>query len=404
MTFDIVLWGATGFTGKLVADYLTERYPDLSLALAGRSQSRLDAVNDQLPHTLPVLLGDAQDQRSLEAIAKQTKVVLTTVGPYWIHGEKLAAACAQSGTSYCDLTGEVPFVRTIIDKYDDDARKSGARLIPCAGFDSIPSDLGVWMLAEEARKRHGHGLRLVKAFLGETSGGFSGGTIASMLHFLDRAMEDKSIRRLAADPYALSPARGTDLSIDKGDQMSVGFDDELGMWTGPFLMASVNTRVVRRSNALLKYAYGKHFSYREAMSFGKGPKGFAMATGVTAAMGGFFGAASLKPVRAYLEKKLPQSGQGPSKAARDKGHFTMRFLAETDGGPKNEPSQKLTGVVRGYQDPGYGETAKMISETAVALALGEGALDGGVHTTASALGAPLVDRLRRAGMTFFVDE
>jgi short subunit dehydrogenase-like uncharacterized protein len=404
MTYDLVLWGATGFTGRLVAEYLVERHPDVSLALAGRSQAKLQAVNTELGRELPILLGDAQDQPSLEAIAKQTKAIITTVGPYWIHGEKLAAACAKLGTHYCDLTGEVPFVRSIIDKHHDEAKRSGARLVPCAGFDSIPSDLGVWQLADYARREHGHGLRLVKAFLGESSGGFSGGTVASMLHMLDRAMEDRAVRRLAADPYALSPDRAHDLDIDGPDQMGVAFDDDLEMWTGPFLMASVNTRVVRRSNALTGFSYGKHFAYREAMSFGKGPKGFALAAGVTAATGGFFGAATLKPVRAYLEKKLPQSGEGPSKEAREKGHFTMRFVAETDGGEeKGGLSKRLRGTVRGFRDPGYAETAKMIAETGVALSRGEGNPEGGVHTTASALGGVLVERLRQAGMVFSVE-
>lgn len=402
MTYDLVLWGATGFTGRLVAEYLVEKHPDVSLALAGRSESKLAAVNAALGKDLPLLLGDAQDQPSLEAIAKQTKVVISTVGPYWIHGEKLAAACAKLGTHYCDLTGEVPFVRTIIDKYHDEARASGARLVPSAGFDSIPSDLGVWLLADLARREHGHGLRLVKGFLGESSGGFSGGTVASMLNFLDRAVEDRAIRRLAADPYALSPDRAHDLDIDGPDQMGVAYDDDLGMWTGPFLMASVNTRVVRRSNALTAFGYGKHFSYREAMSFGPGPKGFALATGVTAGLASFFGAATIKPVRAALAKKLPQAGEGPSKRARERGHFTMRFVGETDGGDGGK-SVKLRAVVKGFQDPGYGETAKMIAETGLALANGEGDPEGGIRTPASALGGALVDRLRKAGMVLAIE-
>ena len=403
MTFDLVLWGATGFTGRLVAEYLVTHHPDVSIALAGRSQSKLDAVNKALGTEHPVLLGDAQDQPSLEAIAKQTRVVLTTVGPYWVHGEKLAAACAKLGTSYCDLTGEVPFVRAIIDAHHEEAKQTGARLVPTAGFDSIPSDLGVWMIAEHARRVHGHGLRLVKGYLGETSGGFSGGTVASMLHFLDRAMNDRAVRKLAADPYALSPDRAHDLANDGPDQMGVSYDEDLDAWTGPFLMAAVNTRVVRRSNALSGFSYGKHFAYREAMSFGKGPKGFAKAAGVTAALGGFLGAATLEPVRKLMKSRLPQPGEGPSARAIERGHFRMRFVAETDGGDGGK-SVQVRATVRGYRDPGYGETAKMIAETGVALARGEGHLAGGVLTPSVALGGALLARLRAAGMTFQVDE
>jgi short subunit dehydrogenase-like uncharacterized protein len=403
--YDIVLFGATGFTGKLVAEYLAKHAPrDLKWALAGRSKSKLEAVRAEIakeqPGTsasaLPILVADAHDRPALDVLAAQTRVVCSTVGPYMKYGRDLVAACADKGAHYCDLTGEVPFIRDTIDRNHARAQETGARIVCCCGFDSIPSDLGVLVLAEHARTPLGE----VKFFAGESSGGISGGTIASMLGIAEAMRKDRSIRRLAADPYALDPQPGHP-GPDKRDDFGVHFDRDLSMWTGPFVMGAVNTRIVRRSNALSDYAYGKSFHYSESMSFGRGPRGMLRAAGVTAALGAFFGAVAVPQTRALLEKTLlPAPGEGPSKEARERGFFVIRFVARTD----EATPRTLRARVEGKADPGYGETAKMLGESAMCLARDEKTLPkrAGVLTPATAMGTRLVERLRAAGMVFEV--
>ncbi|MEO6418155.1 MAG: saccharopine dehydrogenase NADP-binding domain-containing protein [Polyangiaceae bacterium] len=405
--YDLVLFGATGFTGKLVAEYLVAHAPaGVRWALAGRSLPKLEAVRRDLSRVspsaanLPILLGDSDDAHSMETLAKQSRVVCTTVGPYMKYGRALVSACADSGTHYCDLTGEVPFMRDTIDRCHARAKETGARIVHTCGFDSIPSDLGVRMIHEHA-KSLGKKLAWVRFYAGESKGGVSGGTIASMLELIQLAKKDPKIRRVMGNPYALDPdpTRGP----DGGDQLGVRFDDDMQMWTGPFVMAAVNTRVVRRSNALLGHAYGPSFRYSEQMTFGKGPKGFLMASALSAGLVGFMGAASLSPTRKLLERTvLPAPGEGPSKEARDNGFFVIRFLAETeaDGGAPI----RISARVEGKSDPGYGETAKMLSQSALCLALDEDVLPagGGVLTPATSMGMILVDRLRAAAMVFEV--
>jgi short subunit dehydrogenase-like uncharacterized protein len=407
-SYEIVLFGATGFVGKLVAEYLVKHAPaDLRWALAGRSREKLEAVRADLARadgkaaSLPIVLGDSQDQASMDALAKEARVVCTTVGPYMKYGRALVAACANHGTHYCDLTAEVPFMRDVIDRHDARAKESGARIVHACGADSIPSDLGVLMIHERA-KALGKKLAWVHYFFGgESKGGFSGGTVASMMELLDAAKHDPKVRRLLGNPYALDPEPGRSRGPDGPDQLGVRFDSDLGMWTGPFLMAPVNTRVVRRSNALLGNAYGPSFRYSEAMSLGKGPKGFLAASAVGAGLVAFLGAAWLAPTRWLLERTvLPAPGEGPSKEARDAGYFVVRFVAETeaDGGAP----VRISGRVEGKSDPGYGETAKMLSESAMCLARDGDRIapGGGVLTPASCMGMRLVDRLRAAGMVF----
>ncbi len=405
--YDLVLFGATGFTGKLVAEYLAAHAPaDLRWALAGRSLSKLESVRTDLARispsaaSLPLVLGDSQDEASMEALAKAARVVCTTVGPYMKYGRALVAACATNGTHYCDLTGEVPFMRDTIDRHDARAKETGARIVHTCGFDSIPSDLGVRMIHEHARSL-GKKLAWVRFFAGESSGGVSGGTVASMLELLELAKKDPQMRRVLGNPYGLDPvpARG----LDGPDQIGVRFDAEMGMWTGPFVMAAVNTRVVRRSNALLGHAYGPSFRYSEVMTFGKGPKGFFAASAVSAGLAAFIGAASLAPTRRLLERTLlPAPGEGPSKEKRDHGFFVVRFLAETEA--DNGPPLRISARVEGKSDPGYGETAKMLSQAAMCLALDGDRIapGGGVLTPASSMGMTLVERLRAADMVFDV--
>jgi short subunit dehydrogenase-like uncharacterized protein len=310
------------------------------------------------------------------------------------HGRELVGACSERGTHYCDLTGEVPFVRDTIDRNHARAVETGAKIVTSCGFDSIPSDLGTLVVATHARAP----LKWVKFFAGESSGGVSGGTIASILGIAEAMRTDPKIRRLAFDPYALDPQPGHD-GPDGPDSFKVRFDEDLEMWTGPFVMAAINTRIVRRSNALSDHAYGPSFRYTEAMSFGRGPKGMARATAMTAGIGAFMGAVSIPAARALLEKTLlPAPGEGPSKEARDKGFFVIRFIAQTD-----EPApRRITARVEGKSDPGYGETAKMLGESAMCLARDGAVLPkrGGVLTPATAMGMRLVERLRTAGMVF----
>ena len=405
---DVVLWGATGFTGQLVAEYLVEHMKEtgLRLALAGRNTTKLEKVRKHLAAIdgtaaeLPLLVGDSFDADALDAIARSTGVVCTTVGPYAKYGAELVRACVKNGTDYCDLTGETQFIRRMMDAHHEEAKRTGARIVHCCGFDSIPSDLGTLMMQNAMHERHGVWAHEVKFVMGESKGALSGGTFASMMHLLEEATRDPSVRRIMGHPYALNP-EGERKGPDGSDQRGVRFDADLGLWTGPFLMAGVNTRVVRRSHALLGYPWGKDFSYSESMSFGEGLKGRATAAAVAGGLVGLMVAGAFGPTRKLLEKRGPAPGEGPSEKQREEGFFRVRLVAKAD---KNGKPIVLRGMVEGKKDPGYGETAKMLGESATCLALDGAHLtsEGGVLTPASAMGTVLLRRLRAAGMSFDV--
>jgi short subunit dehydrogenase-like uncharacterized protein len=407
---DIVLFGATGFTGKLVAEYLARHAPKgIRWAIAGRNQKKLEAVKrdlvaiDAALSDLPILIADGHDQATLDALVPKARVVCTTVGPIGEHGRKLVATCARNGTHYCDITGEVPFIRASIDENHEKATETRARIVHCCGFDSIPSDLGVFILWDHARKQGGS-LSWTKGFVGEMSGTASGGTAATMLAIVEEATRDPKVRRLLGNPHGLDPEvpRGRTRDPFEADVRGVAFDRDIDRWTAPFVMSAINTRIVRRSNALLHY--GEPFRYREAMSLPKGPKGLVAASVVTAGMAGFAIGAALPPTRALLARfVLPKAGEGPSKEARDRGHFTLRFVAEGTTGTATPLRARAT--VKGTSDPGYGETAKMLGQSCLCLAADEQVLEPryGVLTPASAMGMTLVDRLRHEGMTFAVE-
>jgi short subunit dehydrogenase-like uncharacterized protein len=408
MTHDIVLWGASGFTGRLVAEYLLlHGPPDLRLALAGRNRAKLEAVRDELARRsdrvreLPILIGDAGDEASVAAIVSSARVVCTTVGPYAKYGQAMVAACARLGVHYCDLTGEVAFMRQTIDRHQETARASGARIVHACGFDSIPSDLGVFLVAHHLRQEHGVGLARDDAYFGESKGAFSGGTIDTMLVAVKEMKSDAQARRLAGDPYALVPDREADRGPSSPDQRKVAYSEDLGRWTAPFLMAAVNTRVVRRSNVLLG-GYGAGFRYSETMSTGRGAKGMLAAQAITAALGGFFGALWFAPTRAVVARFLPSPGDGPSQARRDAGFFVTRHVGTSEPDANGQRHRVLL-TIEGTSDPGYGETAKMIGEAALCLARDPLPSAGGVTTPAVAMGMHLVDRLRAAGMTWKVE-
>ncbi|MGH0030743.1 MAG: saccharopine dehydrogenase family protein [Myxococcota bacterium] len=400
--FDIVLWGASGFTGQLVAEYLLGRYGvenSFRWALGGRNERKLDAVRDALDApALPLVLGDGDDAASLDALASRSRVVCTTVGPYARYGSKLVAACAKAGTHYCDLTGELHWIRRMIDAHQDDAVRSGALLVPTCGFDSIPSDLGTFFVQREMRARDGAPSPHVKAGAAAFSGGFSGGTVASMLFMMEDAAKDPSIRRIMADPYAIDPDGGAKRPPSP-DRTGPAWDEDFGQWTAPFVMAGINTRVVRRSNALLGDAYGRDFRYDEFTLTGAGPAGGAKAAALSAGTLLAMGSMALGPIRRLVAPRLPAPGEGPSREEQEKGFWEMLFYASS---PRGDDAPGLRARLAGDRDPGYGSTSKMLGEAAVALALD--APDAvGFHTPASALGDGLIDRLQKsAGVAFEV--
>ncbi len=400
---DVALFGVTGFTGRLTAEYLLKRAePGLRVALVGRNREKLLQVQRELGERAmqcEVVVADAGDAAALGQLAQRTRVVCTTVGPYAKYGLPLVEACATYGAHYADLTGEVQFMRDSIDRADAKARASGARIVHTCGFDSIPSDLGVFMVHEAAKAAglSGEFTRVTLA-VDRLKGSVSGGTIASLMVGLDEAKAHRSRRRLMADPYALSPERAAEPDLGRqSDQMSLLYDDFLGQFTAPFVMASVNTRVVRRSNALLGHGYGRAFRYREVMALKKSVRGVMRGAVVTAGLGALMASLMWPPARRLVEKRLPQPGEGPSLESRTSGGFTIRVVAEAEGG------RRFVGHVVGVSDPGYNETAKMLSEAVLCLARGEGTERRGVLTPATAFGMTLVERLRTAGMTFRVE-
>jgi short subunit dehydrogenase-like uncharacterized protein len=405
--FDIVLWGASGFTGRLVAEYLIRHAPhDLRLALAGRNGGKLEALRAELSSSLPraahlpILIADARDAVALGEIVGRTRVVCTTVGPYAKYGRELVAACARLGVHSCDLAGEVPFMRETIDLHDAEARGSGARIVNACGYDSVPSDLGVFLAARFVRDTYGLGLAEDHGYFGAQKGGLSGGTAASLLHGMEQAAADPLLRELAADPYALLPNRALDRGPAAPDQTRPEYSADLGRWTAPFIMAIVNTRVVRRSNALLG-GYGSGFRYQESMSMPKGAAGRVAASALSAALTALYGALAWAPTRQLLEHALPSPGQGPSKAQREAGYFVTRHIASSEPDKAGRRFRVLV-TVRGTSDPGYAETAKMLGESALCLACDPLTSPAGVSTPAAAMGSWLIERLQRAGMAWEV--
>jgi short subunit dehydrogenase-like uncharacterized protein len=390
---DLVLFGATGFVGRLTAAYLARAAtPGTRLALAGRSRERLEQVRDSLPAAAaewPLLVADSTDPATLQTLARSTAAVATTVGPYLRSGLPLVEACAAAGTHYADLTGEVPFVRASADRAHGPARASGARITHACGFDSVPSDLGALLTAEAARA-DGSALGDTTLVLLAASGGVSGGTVDSLRVLVDEVKSSPGTRRLLADPYSLSPDR--DAEPDLGSQRDaelVGRRD--GRWTGPFVMASVNTRIVRRSNALQDWRYGRDFRYSEAMAFGRGPLGPVLAAGTALGVAGLGFGMALPPTRAVLDRVLPSPGEGPSARTRERGHFRTETTGTTPDGRRYRTTMAMRG------DPGYAATAVMLGEAGLCLALDELPGGGGVLTPATAMGGRLAERLRAAG-------
>lgn len=400
-TLDVVVYGATGFVGRLVAEYLARSAPGgTRIGLAGRSIDRLERVRAELGPAAadwPLLRADAKDEQSLRDLVAATHVVATTVGPYAKYGLPLVAACAEAGTDYVDLTGETPFARESIDLFHDKAVASGARIVHSCGFDSIPSDLGVHVLHRRVQADGAGDLTDTTLVVTSMRGGVSGGTIDSLRTQLDATKSDAELRRITVSPYSLSPDRAAEPDLGRQPDMALvrGSDIRPGMagWKAPFFMGPYNTRVVRRSNALSGYAYGKHFRYREVMNVGSSFASPVLAGAVAAGMGALVGGLLFPPTRWVLDRVLPKPGEGPSEKARRSGHFTIDLYGDTTSGAR------YTSRIAAQGDPGYAATAVMFGESALALALQRDELPdrAGVLTPATAMGDVLADRLRAAG-------
>ena len=399
--FDVIVWGATGFTGQLVVEYLAANYPPaqpLRWAVGARNREKLARVLDAIsfPAEKPeIIIADGLDSTSMEEMAARTKVVLTTVGPYAKYGSPLVAACARLGTDYCDLTGETQWIRRMIDEHEQTARDSGARILMSCAFDSVPSDIGVHVLNRDASRIHGQPCRSVTMLVRAMKGGASGGTIASILNVIDEARSDRSVARLMNDPYALNPS-GEREGPDGRDQAGAVYNDHAGVWTAPFIMAAINTRNVRRTNALLGYPYGRDFRYSEATITGSGLAGRVKAALMSAGLRLFVVVAAITPLRRLLVQPfLPEPGEGPTREERESGYFNLLMIGELDDGTV----MRLR--IKGDRDPGYGSTSRMLAETAVCLAQDGPEVGGGIWTPAAALGDKLLTRLvRNAGLSF----
>jgi len=404
--FDIVLYGATGFVGKLTAEYLARAGKDVRVALAGRSTERLLAVRDSLGESAqswPVLAVDASSPSTLDDMAARTQVVVTTVGPYARYGLPLVAACAPAGTDYADLTGEANFIRESIDLYHKQAADTGARIVHSCGFDSIPSDLSVYALYRAARDDGAGELADTDFVVRSFSGGVSGGTVASLIGVLDAASSDPDLRRDLADPYTLSTDRGAEPELGRQPDMPWRRGSQIapelaGIWTGGFMMAPINTRIVRRSNALLDWAYGRRFRYSEHMSLGSSPLApiaSAVMSGVGNATNGLGGRYFRMLPRRLVDRVAPKPGSGPSAAARERGYYRIETYASTTTGARYVARMEQRG------DPGYKATSVLLGECGLALATDREKLSDlrGVLTPAAAMGDALLARFPAAGVS-----
>jgi short subunit dehydrogenase-like uncharacterized protein len=388
--FDIVVYGATGFTGQLVAEYLAAHYKgdaNLKWAMAGRSKDKLASVRDAIgaPADTPLIVADASDPASLKAMVAQAKSVISTVGPYLLYGSELLAACVASGTDYFDLCGEPPWMRRMIDTHEATAKSTGARIVFSCGYDSLPFELGVFCAQEEAKKVFGAPANRVKGRVREMRGTFSGGTAASMRAIFAAAANDPSLVALLRNPFALTPGF-------EGPKQPPGnrpvFDQELDSWTAPFVMANINTRNVHRSNFLLGFPYGRDFVYDEMMLTGPGEQGEALAKRIATAN-----------TSEKMNSGGPKPGEGPSKEERENGMYDLLFVAIAPDG------KQARAAVRGDRDPGYGSTSKMISECAICLLRDTPDVAAGIWTPGAAMGHKLVKRLEdHAGLTFSVEK
>lgn len=404
-TSDIVIFGASSFVGQILTRYMLEQYPvdsDLSWAIAGRSASKLQDLKRSLGSAgahIDVICADASNENELSAMCESTKCIISTVGPYALYGEPLLKTCARLGTDYCDLAGEVQWIAKMLARYEDAAKLSGARIVNCCGFDSIPSDLGVYFLQQQAKQKFSQPCSKVKMRVKAMKGAASGGTVASMTNIFKEAATDSALRKTLSNPYAICP-KDYGFTVRQNNMNRPQYDADFKSWAAPFVMALINTRIVFRTNAIIDEPYSDHFEYNEAMLTGSGIIGGSMAAAVGFGLGGFAMAAVIPPTRWLMEKTfLPKPGEGPSPEDQVKGFYDLRFYGVTDTG------QEIRVKVTGDQDPGYGSTAKMLGQAAACLIQDISKEDrkGGFWTPASIFGDKLINRLEaKAGLSFEV--
>ncbi|WP_201604026.1 saccharopine dehydrogenase family protein [Psychrobacter submarinus] len=407
--YAVVLYGATSFVGQITAKYLSQFLADsndIEWAIAGRDEEKLKKLQSEISDSgsakkVDIIIANSNDEASLDEMTKQAKVVISTVGPYLKYGEPLIKSCANNGTDYVDLTGEAIFIKDMMDKYQDTASQSGARIVNSCGFDSIPSDLGVYFTQQQAEKQFDEVCEKIHMRVKAAKGGLSGGTVASMATIFEEVGKDKSRRKQVANPYLLND----DADAPNVRQKNVSkpeYDSEHGRWLAPFVMASINTRIVHRTNQLTDYEYGREFKYDEAMWMKDGVKGQLTSYALSAGLFGFATTMMFKPSRELLSKHvLPKSGSGPSKSEQENGYFDIRFFGYT---PSND---SISTKVTGDRDPGYGSTSRMLAQSALCLAqdISHQDVKGGFWTPASAMGDKLIARLEEhSGLSFEVVE
>lgn len=405
--YAVVLYGATSFVGQITAHYLAEflsankdkNGTEITWAIAGRDQEKLNELQSRLASKVDIIIANSDDAASLDAMTEQTQVIISTVGPYLKYGEPLIKSCVDNGTDYVDLTGEAIFIKDMMDKYQEAAKQSGARIVNSCGFDSIPSDLGVYFTQKQAEAKFDSACDVIHMRVKAAKGGLSGGTIASMVTIFEEVGQDKSRRKQVANPYLLNDDKDAP-NMRQSNVSKPEYDSEHQRWLAPFVMASINTRIVHRSNQLLGYEYGRDFKYDEAMWMKDGIKGKLTSYALSAGLLGFATAMMITPSRELLSKHvLPKSGSGPSKEEQENGYFDIRLFGQTAN--KDSIATKVTGD----KDPGYGSTSRMLSQAALCLAqdISKEEVSGGFWTPASAMGDKLIERLEEhAGLSFDV--
>ena len=381
--FDVIVFGASGYTGKLVAEYMGKEYGNdesISWAIAGRNKDKLSSVKKDLNlnERVSIIEVDSTNKDSLDSMTSSAKCILTTVGPYQLYGSSLVQSCSENGTDYVDLTGEPGWMYEMINAHQDTAKKSGARIVFSCGFDSIPFDLGVYFVQQAAQEKYGKPAKHVRGRVKAMNGEFSGGTIASLGATMATLKEKPELIQVLSNPFSLTEGFEGPAQLDDS---KVLLDEKLNMWVAPFVMAPINTKNIHRSNALLGHAYGEDFCYDEMMIAGEGEEGKQIADAMNSSnpMGG---------------DNLPQPGEGPSKESREQGNYDVLFFADFD-------ESSIEARVTGDMDPGYGSTSKMIAESALCLIQDCEDLSGGMYTPAPAMGEKLIKRLtKNAGLTF----
>ena len=407
MQYDLIIMGATGFTGKLVIEYLIKNYgvknDNFTWAIAGRDIDKLTNLKKALKSISPrsmeidVLTADSHDKASLDNLTAKCKVIVSAVGPYLNYGHLLIKSCAQNGTHYCDLTGEVPFIKESIEQVSAIAKENNCKIIHSCGFDSIPSDIGVLLLQNEAMKQFGSPLNEIKLYVRAMRGGISGGTIESMINIYEYIKDKPDLQKALKDPYSLTPNSNNTNIQHTPSLKGVQWDQNTMRWLCPFAMSGINTKIVRASNGLMNNYYGKNFQYSEVVSFSRGLGGFTKALGMTLNLAFARLAIEFNPLIYILRKLfLPAPGQGPTREDRENGFFKMHLTGSSDN------NKKLNLIVRGDSDAGYSGTAKMITESALSLLLEKKHIpnSSGVLTPASGIGEIIVKRLKDKGITF----